>query len=243
MNKPPSEPLCAAALAALSDVDAHRATAEPDGPTFQDVFAGDVVWRLSNGWRVRMFNDCDDWDYVDAVAPPSGLFPDEGDADGWVGLYPESYDGEDWSGFERADIEALRNWTPGNRYLWPGLLRAYGPEREPEPREPMTPEVRAVWEASVAAHVAALRAEGRMLLRREEEAAAASYAEGIVLIHQGKIVEAASAMVACGLHKLAASEAQDALDGLDRAFGPAPGGEPIVITVAPEVEPCSNDSP
>ncbi|KKW12771.1 MAG: hypothetical protein UY48_C0009G0004 [Candidatus Gottesmanbacteria bacterium GW2011_GWB1_49_7] len=33
----------------------------------QFVFAGNVEYKASNGWRVIIFNDCNEWDYVDSV--------------------------------------------------------------------------------------------------------------------------------------------------------------------------------
>ena len=33
----------------------------------QRIYAGNVLYHASNGWRVVLFNDCNEWDYVDSV--------------------------------------------------------------------------------------------------------------------------------------------------------------------------------
>jgi DNA-directed RNA polymerase subunit RPC12/RpoP len=38
----------------------------------QDIYAGNVSYMASNGWRVTVFNDCNEWDYIDSVAAPDG---------------------------------------------------------------------------------------------------------------------------------------------------------------------------
>ena len=42
---------------------------------------GDVDYYASNGWMIRIFGDCGDWDYVDSISTPGGrvwLYPDDG---------------------------------------------------------------------------------------------------------------------------------------------------------------------
>ena len=48
-----------------------EATAHAD-PSPDDVYAGDVEFKLSNGWTVVVFNDCDEWDYIDHIVAPDG---------------------------------------------------------------------------------------------------------------------------------------------------------------------------
>jgi len=38
----------------------------------QDIYAGNVPYAASNGWHIRVFNDCNEWDYVDSVSAPDG---------------------------------------------------------------------------------------------------------------------------------------------------------------------------
>ena len=247
MRRPPSAEACAAMLAALRDVDDHRATAEPDGPTFQETFAGDVVWRLSNGWRVKVFNDCDEWDYVDSMAPPPGLFADETDADGWIDLFGPAYGDEGYTDeladayCYRADIRAVTHRTPGNDYLWPGLLREYGPEREPPPAAPMTPEAQAAFAALRASRLASLRAEAAEGQAREENACGDAVRGAFSALAAGHPVRAASLFATAVLHAAAAQAYRKALD----AFGPEPplvidAGAPAAVTdnVAAGVSRC-----
>lgn len=68
----------------LQAVERGDVTLQPVGRTADEVYAGDVTYRASNGWTLVVFNDCNDWDYLDsAVAPdgrraeyPSGLEPE-----------------------------------------------------------------------------------------------------------------------------------------------------------------------
>lgn len=36
----------------------------------QQVYAGNVTYLASNGWRMVVFNDANEWDYIDQVATP-----------------------------------------------------------------------------------------------------------------------------------------------------------------------------
>ena len=38
----------------------------------QDIYAGNVAYTASNGWRITIFNDCNTWDYVDKVITADG---------------------------------------------------------------------------------------------------------------------------------------------------------------------------
>lgn len=38
----------------------------------QEVYAGNVHYTASNGWAVVVFNDCNDWDYLDEVIAEDG---------------------------------------------------------------------------------------------------------------------------------------------------------------------------
>lgn len=40
--------------------------------TAGDILLGRVEYRTSNGWKVIVFSDGDDWDYIDSIIPPSG---------------------------------------------------------------------------------------------------------------------------------------------------------------------------
>lgn len=58
----------------------------------QDTYAGNVPYVASNGWRITIFNDCNDWDYVDRVETPDG---------------------------RRLDFDAIDNYMPAAREYMP----------------------------------------------------------------------------------------------------------------------------
>jgi len=68
-------------LGFFRDVEAGRirlvAESEP-----QDVYAGNVVYRASNGWRLVVFNDANEFDYVDEVVTDDGRRIDFDQIDG-----------------------------------------------------------------------------------------------------------------------------------------------------------------
>lgn len=37
-----------------------------------DWFSGDFTFHASNGWELTVFDDCDEWDYLDSVRAPDG---------------------------------------------------------------------------------------------------------------------------------------------------------------------------
>lgn len=41
------------------------------GPTWNDVYAGDVVFWFGD-WKIEIFNDCDSFDYINSVEAPDG---------------------------------------------------------------------------------------------------------------------------------------------------------------------------
>lgn len=47
----------------------HQVRAIPDMPWG---FCGSRGWTLSTGWRVYVFNDCGDWDYLERLEAPNG---------------------------------------------------------------------------------------------------------------------------------------------------------------------------
>lgn len=51
------------------------------GRTWDEVFAGDVTFRISSGDVLVVFNDCDEIDYIDSVVMADGR---RGDFDEWA---------------------------------------------------------------------------------------------------------------------------------------------------------------
>lgn len=52
---------------------------KPGARTWNEQFAGDVRF-IVDGWEIVIFNDCDDFDYVDSVISPDGR---RGEFDDW----------------------------------------------------------------------------------------------------------------------------------------------------------------
>lgn len=92
-------------LAVLVDVGygltAHceeTASAGTRGDVLEQTFAGNIAWTLSNGWRVVVFNDCVEWDYIDRIEAPDGRW--------WeYPTHPEIVD-------DRVMSPRVANWTP-----------------------------------------------------------------------------------------------------------------------------------
>lgn len=73
--------------AVLEAIERGDVTIKPTGRTADETYAGNVVYRASNGWTIVVFNDCNCWDYLNSVAAPDGAereYPS--------GEHPESYD-------------------------------------------------------------------------------------------------------------------------------------------------------
>lgn len=81
----------------------------------QSTYAGNVVYEASNGWTLRVFTDCNEWDYLDSVVLPNGV-----EYDFWEeGLRTTKWD---------AEYEPIREYTPSPEVSWecyriPGYLK------------------------------------------------------------------------------------------------------------------------
>lgn len=58
-----------AASTELQDIEKARSTVELAAG---DILVGKVEYRTSNGWKIVVFSDGDDWDYIESMIPPSG---------------------------------------------------------------------------------------------------------------------------------------------------------------------------
>jgi hypothetical protein len=56
----------------LKAIEAGTILLQPEECIPQDIYAGNVPYTASNGWRITIFNDCNEWDYVDHVIAPDG---------------------------------------------------------------------------------------------------------------------------------------------------------------------------
>jgi hypothetical protein len=52
----------------------------------QDVYAGNVSYAASNGWRVVVFNDANEWDYIFSIATSDGRVFDHEALNGMPGI-------------------------------------------------------------------------------------------------------------------------------------------------------------
>lgn len=58
-------------LDALNAIERREITLTTDIPPVV-VWAGNCVYKASNGWTFEVFNDCGEWDYLDAVTSDDG---------------------------------------------------------------------------------------------------------------------------------------------------------------------------
>jgi hypothetical protein len=131
----------------LNAVDRGEITASPALP--KDMYCGSVKHILSNGYKVFVFNDCDEWDYIEAIETPDGkvidfwtylwdcMFPEcssKACVDGYGLCRDHFYLSRDeittiseqsllWKGNKNFELyERIRNWNPQNLANWPGWL-------------------------------------------------------------------------------------------------------------------------
>lgn len=68
---------------------------------WKETYAGDVTFVAADGHRIVVFNDCDQWDYVDSIFAPGG-------AKIWE--FPQAVESDD-------DCRII-NWTPKDMPRW-----------------------------------------------------------------------------------------------------------------------------
>jgi len=94
--------MTAAAMAErLRDVIAGRDSITLTGESWDDTFAGNVEFAFANGDRVVIFNDCDEFDYVDLFIPVNG--EPTTDFDAWIERNPTDLLSDD----EHAEITRI----------------------------------------------------------------------------------------------------------------------------------------
>lgn len=92
-------------LAALMRVTVDTPARAEFAPDAICTYSGWPSWTTADGWRVVVFNDCGDWDYIDSITAPDGRTWD----------YPYQPDG-------RAMTQMIADWSPddGDPRGWPG---------------------------------------------------------------------------------------------------------------------------
>jgi hypothetical protein len=58
-------------VSVLRDAIAGKLPVKPVGPTWNEVYAGDVQFWFGD-WKIEIFNDCDSFDYINSVEAPDG---------------------------------------------------------------------------------------------------------------------------------------------------------------------------
>jgi hypothetical protein len=103
------------ALALLNTLDAAGGITTR-GPSWTDVYAGDVTFVAPSGHVVVVFNDCDDWDYIDRIEAPDGtvLWEFCVTRHGQLPYYPPSED--DWK---------VIDWHPADDRTWTQSTMGY----------------------------------------------------------------------------------------------------------------------
>jgi hypothetical protein len=90
----------------LKGIEDGSVSLQPDADP-QDVYAGNVTYAASNGWQIRIFNDCNEWDYIDRIETPDGRNV----------------------GFDALDeMPSVRDYDPGDEVAWsrygiPGYMK------------------------------------------------------------------------------------------------------------------------
>lgn len=71
-----------AAFVELQDIERSQSRVELASG---DILVGGVQYITSNGWKIVVFSDGDDWDYIESMIPPSGeqfpLWPEKEEED------------------------------------------------------------------------------------------------------------------------------------------------------------------
>ncbi len=50
------------------------------------VFSGNIIYNISNGWQIIVFNDANTWDYIDSIKTDDGRIVNFEDIDSMSGL-------------------------------------------------------------------------------------------------------------------------------------------------------------
>lgn len=94
-------------LTVLHAIESGTITLTPEMDP-QMVCAGDVTYYASNGWKLTVFNDCGEWDYLDSV---------------------ETSDGRQMAFDDLETLASIRNYHPSDEVAWtryriPGYLQS-----------------------------------------------------------------------------------------------------------------------
>lgn len=80
-------------LSLLKDIEEGKLKIEPTKVPL-DIYSGNVIYNISNGWQITIFNDANTWDYIDNI---------------------KATDGREISFDEIDNILSLRNYEPSKK--------------------------------------------------------------------------------------------------------------------------------
>lgn len=60
----------------LQQVERGEVVLEVSGKRPEEVYAGNVAYEANNGWFIVVFNDCNEWDYIDHILDAEGNVAD-----------------------------------------------------------------------------------------------------------------------------------------------------------------------
>jgi hypothetical protein len=63
------------ALDFIKAIEDGRVRLQPDRDP-QDIYAGNVHYTATNGWHITVFNDANEWDYIDCIQTSDGRLLD-----------------------------------------------------------------------------------------------------------------------------------------------------------------------
>jgi hypothetical protein len=96
----------------LKSIEEGVVSLEPESIP-QDIYAGNVSYKASNGWWIRIFNDCNQWDYVDQVVAADGRSVDFNEIDDCMPIARE-YAPEDEVAWSRYGIPGYMRFRCGS---------------------------------------------------------------------------------------------------------------------------------
>lgn len=111
----------------LNRADAGEIGVTWNGETFDEHYSNNFEFQLSNGWKLIVFCDCGEWDYVDSVVLDDGTT-----IAAWFGMedVAKRKEGRTFAA-EDADAEGfsaeLADWKPKNWARWGAEKAAHDP--------------------------------------------------------------------------------------------------------------------
>lgn len=92
-------------IAVLDAADRGEVEIRPVGATnWMEQYCGIMEFHLGNGWKLGVFNDCCEWDYIEWIQAPDGRREDAGKGSGRIETFTAS--------------DAMWSWEPSDYSRW-----------------------------------------------------------------------------------------------------------------------------